>query len=218
MEIANLRNLVRTSRDQRAATSVHQEIEWCGTDKHSKAKRFAKGNSWHGKKGNKLTWTVLLVWISCSGHVRHTQTIKTSCEILTVNSKLGFLVCVRFGIIFQCRDLPNFSGGMLSSGATNHWKPQRFFGKRSGSWQVFSPYKSFGRKVFGYWNGKNLAFLIQFMYSTFDREIRAYGWKARPWCGRSFGSISLDDKGEIWKTAFHKISHPVQVRADRMFI
>ena len=121
-------------------------------------------------------------------------------------------------LFFSIVDLPNFSGGMLSSGATNHWKPQRFFGKRSGSWQVFSPYKSFGRKVFGYWNGKNLAFLIQFMYSTFDREIRAYGWKARPWCGRSFGSISLDDKGEIWKTAFHKISHPVQVRADRMFI
>ena len=113
-------------------------------------------------------------------------------------------------LFFSIVDLPNFSGGMLSAGATNHWKPQRFFWKRSGSWQVFSPYKSSGRKVFGYWNGKNLAFLIQFMYSTFDREIRAYGWKARPWCGRSFGSISLDDKGEICKTAFHKISHPVR--------
>ena len=63
---------------------------------------------------------------------------------------------------------------------------------------------------------KNLAFLIQFMYSTFDREIRAYGCKARPWCGRSFGYISLDDKGEIWKTACRKISHPVQVRVDPM--
>ena len=161
---------------------------------------------------------VLLVWISYSGHGRHTQTNKTSCEILTVNSKLGFLVCVRFGIIFQCRDLPNFSGGMLSSGATNHWKPQRFFGKRSGSWQVFSPYKSFGRKVFGYPDGKNVALVIQMVYSYFDRGLRAYGRQARPWCGPGFGSISLDDKGEIGKSACCKISHPVQVRVDPMFI
>ena len=115
-------------------------------------------------------------------------------------------------------DLPNFSGGMLSSGATNHWKPHRFFGKRSGSWQVFSPYESFGRKVFGYPDGKNVAFLIQMMYSTFDRGIRAYGRQARPWCGPGFGNISLDDKGEIWKTACRKISHPVQVRVDPMLI
>ena len=53
-------------------------------------------------------------------HVRRVQRIKTSSNILKPNSKLGFLVCVRFGIIFQCRDLPDFSGGMLSSGATNH--------------------------------------------------------------------------------------------------
>ena len=160
----------------------------------------------------------VVVWISYSRHARRTQTIKTSREILTVNSKLGFLVCVRFGIIFQCRDLPNFSGGILSSGATNHWNPQRLFGKRSGSWQVFSPYKSFGRKVFGYPHGKMLAFVIHMMYITFDRGIRAYGRPARPWCGRGFGNISLDDKGEIWKTACRKISHPVQVRVDPMFI
>ena len=161
---------------------------------------------------------VLLVWISYSEHVRCVQRIKTTCNILKPNSKLGFLVCVRFGIIFQCRDLPNFSGGMLSSGATNHWKPQRFFGKRSGSWQVFSPYKSFGRKVFGYPHGKMLAFVIHMMYITFDRGIRVYKWPARPRCGPGFRSISLDDKGEIWKTSCRKISSPVQVRVDPMFI
>ena len=53
-------------------------------------------------------------------------------------------------LFFSVVDLPKISGGMLSSGVTNHWKPHRFIGKHSGSWQVFSPYKSFGRKVFGY--------------------------------------------------------------------
>ena len=161
---------------------------------------------------------ILLVWISYSGHVRHTQTIRTTCNILKPNSKLGFLVCVRFGIIVQCRDLPNFSGGMLSSGATNHWKPHRFFGKRSGSWQVFSPYKSFGRKVFGYPHGKMLAFVIHMMYITFGRGIRVYKWHKQPRCGRDFRSVSLDDKGEICKTCCRKISFPVQVRVDPMFI
>ena len=160
----------------------------------------------------------VVVWISYSRHARRTQTIKTSREILIVNSKLGFLVCVRFGIIVQCHDLPKFSGGMLSSGATNHWKPHRFFGKRSGSWQVFSPYKSFGRKVFGYPHGKMLAFVIHMMYITFDRGIRVYKWPERPRCGPGFRSISLDDKGEIWKTSCRKISSPVQVRVDPMFI
>ena len=114
--------------------------------------------------------------------------------------------------------LHHYSGGVLSCGATNHWKPHRFFGKRSGSWQVFSPYKSFGRKVFGYPHGKMLAFVIHMMYITFGRGIRVYKWHKQPRCGPGFRSVSLDDKGEICKTACRKISIPVQVRADPMFI
>ena len=121
-------------------------------------------------------------------------------------------------LFFSIVDLPNFSGGMLSSGATNHWKPQRFFGKRSGSWQVFSPYKSFGRKVFGYPHGKMLAFVIHMMYITFGRGIRVYKSHKQPRCGPGFRSSSLDDKRKIWKTSCRKISSPVQVRVDPMFI
>ena len=65
------------------------------------SKRLAK------EKGNWLTWMVLLVLISYSEHVRRVQKIKTTCNIQKPNSKLGFLICVRFGFIIQCYDLSN---------------------------------------------------------------------------------------------------------------
>ena len=52
------------------------------------------------QKGNRLIWTIALVWISYSEHVGHAQTIKTSYKFLPLNSKLGILACVRFTIIF----------------------------------------------------------------------------------------------------------------------
>ena len=52
------------------------------------------------QKENRLIWTILLVWISYSEHVRYAQTNQNILQILIANSKLGILVCVRFAIIF----------------------------------------------------------------------------------------------------------------------
>ena len=161
---------------------------------------------------------ILLVWISYSGHVRHTQTIKTTCNILEPNSKLGIFICVRFGIIFQCRDLSIFSGGVVSCWATIHWKPHRVLGKRSGSWQDFSSYKSFGRIVFGYPSGKKRSLL--------DTDDKRYFWprnksvrtRRAPMVRTEFRKHFPWRQGGNLKTASSKISHPVQVRADWMLI
>ena len=50
VEILNSETSVRASHGRRVRTSAHQEIEWCGTYKYSKAKRFAKENSSCAKK------------------------------------------------------------------------------------------------------------------------------------------------------------------------
>ena len=150
VEILNFWNPVLASHGRRARTSAHQEIECCGTDKYSTTKRFAKGNSSHAKK--ETDWRGrfylfeyhILDMLDTLKQLKHLvkfwQSTRNSDSWLACDSELCF------GRVI----LPHYSGGVLSCGATNHWKPHRFFGKRSGSWQVFSPYKSFGRKVFGY--------------------------------------------------------------------
>ena len=174
VEIMNFETSVRASHGRRADASDHEDIEWRGTHKYSTSKRFAKENSSHAKKETSwLGWFYLFEY-----HILDMlDTLKQLKHLvkfwqLTRNSDSWFACDSE--LFFSIVDLPNFSGGMLSSGATNHWKPQRFFGKRSGSWQVFSPYKSFGRKVFGYRNGKNVAFSIHMINGTFGRGIIAY--------------------------------------------